>query len=130
MSLAVALLSSGVIAAIPPPPSFPLPSQLTRVAPPATRAPPRDIFRPGQKACDPTALLQAGFAPAQLRRLDQLPPAYHHLAVERTVAGCSIATVKIGSAVYWVPLNPQPGREVEPLSPPGVTPLDGRSRTP
>jgi hypothetical protein len=102
MSLAVALLIAGLsTAALGPPPDN------------------RNLVwrdRPGS-ACDPAALVQAGFAPARLRRLEDLPPAYHHLAVARTVAGCSIATVKIAGEVYWVPLNPQPRREIEPLTP-------------
>jgi hypothetical protein len=52
-------------------------------------------------------LERAGFAPADMKRLDQLPPAAHHLAVLRNVGGCPVATIKFQGRIYWVPLPSQ-----------------------
>ena len=86
MSVAVALLSITLTAA-------PLP----RVGPPTARA------------CTAEELQQAGFAPADFKRLDELPRAHHHLAVVRSVGGCLVATVRFQGRTYWAPIPQTPG---------------------
>ena len=98
MSLAIALLTVG----------------LTSVA----ASPPLDN-RHAAKNCTAQELVAVGFAPADLKRLDQLPPAYHHLAVIRSVGGCFVATIKYQGQTYWSPTPPGP-HGVQPLSPPTI----------
>ena len=86
MSVAIALLSITLAAA-------PLP----RLGPP----PP--------KACTAEELQREGFAPADFKRLDELPRAYHHLAVIRSVGGCLVATVRFQGRTYWAPIPQTPG---------------------
>lgn len=97
--LAVALLTAG----------------LTTAALPAQTAVER--FRPPPNGCDPAALQQAAErSPAQLKRLDEMPPAAMHLAVIRKVAGCEVATIRLEGRDVWVPLNPPPSAGLQPLS--------------
>lgn len=53
------------------------------------------------------------------RRLDRLPPAYHQLAVRRTVAGCEVMTVVV---------NERGARSVtfRPVAPARLAPLPSR----
>jgi hypothetical protein len=105
MSLAVALLTSGVISAVPPAPSFPLPPEL---APAAPRTP------PAQPACDPTQVqLTAGGKRSSATPLADLPMGVQHMTVLRKVGDCSIATVKLDGRTYWVPV--EESRDITPL---------------
>jgi hypothetical protein len=94
MSLAVVLLTAG----------------LTSIA----ASPPLDN-RHAARNCSSEELVAAGFAPADLKRLDELPPAYHHLAVIRSVGGCFVATIKVEGRVYWSPLPRSLGGRLQPL---------------
>jgi len=68
-------------------------------------------------ACTPADLQRAGVAPGQFKRLDELPPALHQLAVLRIVGGCSVLTVRVGAQTYYLPSQDRA---------PPVMPLDGR----
>ena len=73
---------------------------------------------PGQglpKACTAEELSRAGYLPADLKRLDELPPAYQHLAVIRSVGGCAVATIRYGGQTYWQPIPPLLNGGVHPL---------------
>ena len=98
MSLAVALFATA-LAAVP----------LPRIGPPPA------------KACTAEELQRVGFAPADFKRLDELPRAYQHLAVIRSVGGCLVATVRFQGRNYWAPI-PQ-AEKVIPLPA-----IDGRAR--
>lgn len=96
--LAVALLTAGLTSAA-------LPSQTAA-----------ERFRPPPRTCDAAALQQAAErSPAQLKRLDEMPPAAMHLAVIRKVAGCEIATIRFEGRDYWVPFSPPAGAGLQPL---------------
>jgi len=74
---------------------------------------------PSKPPCSPAELQRAGIGPGQVKRLDELPPALHQMAVLRTIGGCSVLTVKVGAQTYFLPA---PDRN-QPL-----TPADGRAR--
>jgi hypothetical protein len=81
---------------------------------------------PPAKACTAEELLQVGFAPADFKRLDELPRAYTHLAVIRSVGGCFVATIRYGGRNYWAPIPQTPGAMRVPAGdarPNALTPL-------
>ena len=59
---------------------------------------------PPATPCSGANVVQAGAAPAQFKRLDQLPRAQLHLAVMRQLGGCYVTTVVAGRTIHYVPL--------------------------
>jgi hypothetical protein len=83
----------------------------------ATRQP----SAPPTPACSTADLQRAGVGPAQLKRLDELPPAQEHLLVMRKIGGCEVATIRQNGVTYYVPVSPRLGQRV-PADHPGPAP--------
>ena len=85
----------------------------TAVATPAQAT--REPSAPPRPACTSAELQRTGVGPAQLKRLDELPPAQEHLLVMRQIGGCEVATIKQDGATYYVPI-PSRGLQQVPAS--------------
>jgi hypothetical protein len=78
---------------------------ITTLASPAQAT--REPSAPPKPACTGADLQRAGVGPAQLKRLDELPPAQEHLLVMRKIGGCDVATIKQDGVTYYVPISPR-----------------------
>jgi hypothetical protein len=64
-------------------------------------------------ACSPDKLVQTGFAPGQLKRLEDLPPGLVTLTVMRTVGGCNVREIRYDGVTYYIPAGPQGEAKIE-----------------
>jgi hypothetical protein len=57
-------------------------------------------------ACPSPQIQLTKSGPAKLFRLDDLPQAHLQLAVQRTIHGCQVASIRENGATYYVPVTP------------------------